>query len=153
MSTDGTRDLTLRRERVNKHSVRYTARDCTESATAPCPTVTLPTALVGELGLGEADDLLVRVYATDRAQAPASELPVYGQLLREVDPSLAEALTAEELTHERARQRGERLAALTGVGYPPGRAESPTESLDAVERVGEVASERGVEEPGTSLDS
>lgn len=125
MSTDGTQNITLRRERVNKHSVRYTARDCTESATAPCPSVTLPTALVDELGLGEADDLLVRVYATDHAATPTSETPIYEQLLAGAASELGQAIAADVKRQAAARERELQLAALTGVGLPPAPLDVP----------------------------
>lgn len=115
MTADSTQDITLRRERVNKHSVRFTARDCTESATAPCPSVTLPTALVEQL-IGEADELLVRVYSGERAAAPvearrASEAlrerlgvadlaevsPIYEELLDQLPSDSAVRLAVEQV--------------------------------------------------------
>lgn len=125
MDTDSYTDLTLRRERVNKHSVRYTARDCTESAATPCPSVTLPTALVAELGLAEGDDLRVRVAHSGqvlehpRGQRASEALreklrsipdlsaasPIYEQLLLETDSLLAESIAASALVEEQRRQR------------------------------------------------
>lgn len=138
MTTQSMISIALKRERVNKHTVRYTQRDCTESVTAPCPSVTLPTATVEQLGLGEADDLHVRLYSSERAAAPVqaarqseatrkrlgvtdlSEVsPIYEQLLAETSSELSRHIAEEVERQALAHERGLRLAALTGVTQPP----------------------------------
>lgn len=64
MTVTHTQTLALTRERTNKHTVRFSQRGCDESATSPCPSVTLPKDRLERLGLAEEDELFVTVYAT-----------------------------------------------------------------------------------------
>lgn len=82
--------IEVRRDRVNKHSVRFTARDCTESAAAPCSSVSLPKELLATLNTSEPDALYVTIHTTD----PAAETAV----LREVSQMMRARLGVEDLS-------------------------------------------------------
>jgi antitoxin component of MazEF toxin-antitoxin module len=127
--------LALRRERTNKHTVRYVQRDCDDSAAAPCPSVTLPKEAVERLGLSDTDDLHVRVYSSERAAAPVASRResetlrerldvadlaevslIYEQLMLEADEQLAEAIGSRALADVQADRRTEQLPAPSELG-------------------------------------